>query len=153
LLRVALDPGVASQYYKRSGMMLRSIGAVLLGVVIGGLQVAAVEWVGQIFFPPPPGVDPTDREALRAMAESIPVGAQIFVLLAWAVGSFGGGWIAARLAPGAPVVHALVVGMVLLLGGLANLIAIPSPLWFWILGLAIFLPAAYGGARVAGSGL
>jgi hypothetical protein len=129
--------------------MLRSIGAVVAGVVFGGILVAIVEYIGVLLFPLPAGVDPTDSEALAAIADSIPVGAQLFVLLAWAVGALAGGWLAARLAPSQPLVHALIVGAVLMVLGIINLVSIPSPLWFWIVGLLLFLPAAYVGGRLA----
>jgi hypothetical protein len=108
----------------------------------------AVEALGQKVYPPPPGLDPSDPESIRAAMQDIPAGALVFVLLAWTVGSAAGGWVAARLAPRRPVLHGMIIGALLLAGGLANLVMIPHPLWFTIVGVAVFLPAACLGARL-----
>jgi len=49
----------------------------------------------------------------------------------------------------APIGHALVLGGFLTLAGIANNLMVPPPLWFWIAGLVVLIPAAYAGARLA----
>lgn len=36
-----------------------------------------------------------------------------------------------------------------LIAGIINMVMIPHPVWFWILGIIVFLPSAYAGYRVA----
>ena len=43
----------------------------------------------------------------------------------------------------------MLAGGGLLFAGLTNLIYTPSPLWMWALGLAVFLPMAWLGYRLA----
>ena len=129
--------------------MGRSILAVIAGVVFGGILVWAVEKIGHAVYPLPEGFDPTDMEQLKVIVQQLPVGALLFVLLAWAVGSLGGGALAAWLARRAGVNHALIVGGILMLFSIINMFMIPHPTWFWIAGLLVFLPAAYLGARIA----
>ncbi len=129
--------------------MLRSIGSVVAGVVAGGLLVALVEKLGHLVYPPPEGLDSKDLEAMKEFVATLPVGAFLFVLLAWAVGSLGGGWLAAKIAARKPLVHALIVGGVLMIGGILTLVTIPHPLWFTIVGVLVFLPAACAGAKLA----
>jgi hypothetical protein len=129
------------------GAIVRSFFAIVLGAVVAGILIAVIEAASSFVHPLPPGVDPNDRAALREAMANIPVGALVIVLLAWAVGTFAGAWLAARLARRASVLHGMIVGVLLLVAGVANLIILP--LWFWILGVAVFLPAAYLGARLA----
>jgi len=71
------------------------------------------------------------------------------VLFGWALGSLVGGFAAAWIGKRSPVGHALVLGGLLTLAGIANNLMLPPPLWFWVAGLAVFFPAAYAGARLA----
>ena len=91
----------------------------------------------------------TDREAIRALMASAPVGAFLVVLLGWVLGSLLGGFVAAWIGSSGPVPHALVLGGLLTLAGIANNLMLPPPAWFWLPTLVVFLPAAYAGARPA----
>jgi hypothetical protein len=128
--------------------MGRSILAVLLGVVVGGLLIATVEFVSHLIYPPQPDLDPAGIEALKAAIANDPVGALLFILLAWALGSLGGGWIAASIARRSHTRHALIVGAILMVMGILNMVMIPHPLWFWLAALVLFLPASYLGAKL-----
>jgi hypothetical protein len=134
---------------------VRRLLVVLAGVVLGGIVVALVEGVGHAVFPPPAGVDLTDPEQLAAIMDTIPVGAKLFVVLAWLLGSLSGGWAAVRAAGrlevGPALRLALVVGTVLLLFGAYTLVTIPHPLWMAGLGILLPLPSAWLGARLAGA--
>lgn len=76
----------------------------------------------------------------------MPLPAFVAVLVAWALGAFVGGWVAAAVGTRTA---AIVAGRILMLAGLANLVAIPSPLWFWVIGLLVFVPCALLGSRLA----
>jgi len=132
--------------------VVRSILAVLAGFVAACVVMMIIESVnGHILYPElgkmAEGV--TDREAIRAMLASAPIGAFLVVLLGWVLGSLLGGLVAAWIGWNAPVGHALVLGGFLTLAGIANNLMIPPPLWFWIVSLLVFLPAACFGARLA----
>ena len=132
--------------------ILRSVAAVVLGFVAASAVMIAVEFLnGRVFYPElakaAEGV--TDREAIRALFAAAPVGALLVVVGGWILGSFAGGWVAARAAPRAGTRHALVLGLLLTLAGIANNLMLPPPPWFWIAGLIVMLPAAWAGARLA----
>lgn len=131
------------------GRVLRSIFAVLGGVVISTFLILAVEAVGMMIFPPPAGTDMSNPEAVKAVMANAPAGVLLFVLLGWLVGTLAGSWAAARIARRAPIVHGMIVGVLGLAAAVANMLRIPHPVWFWVLGVAVFLPAAWLGARVA----
>ena len=119
----------------------RKILSVIAGVVAGGIVVGLVEALGHTAFPIREGVD-----FQQLKPGDIPIPAMVAVLVAWALGSLVGGWVAARKAGMAP---ALSVGAILMAAGIVNMVTIPSPLWFWVGGLAVFLPFAYLGAKLA----
>jgi hypothetical protein len=132
-----------------AGGIGRSIGAVLAGVVVAVLCVMAIESLGQRIYPPPPGMEPSNIESVRAAMKNIPTGALLFLLAAWLLGTVAGSAVAARIARQRPVLHAMIVGVVQLAFGVFNLVMFPHPLWFVVAGMALILPAAYLGATMA----
>ena len=80
------------------GSVLRSIFAVIGGVVISTFLILAIEAVGMMIFPPPPGTDMSNPEAVKAVMANAPAGVLLFVLLGWLVGTLAGSWAAARIA-------------------------------------------------------
>jgi hypothetical protein len=128
--------------------ILRSVLAVLAGAVVAVVLITAVQLLGHQTFPPPADLDLNDREAVAAaMAQAS--GALLSVLLAWAVGTIGGAWVAARVAGRSHLLHGLIVGALLLAGAVANMLSIPHPVWFWIVALLLFFPCASLGAMLA----
>jgi hypothetical protein len=130
----------------------RSVLAVVAGFVAAGAVMMVIESInGRILYPElgkmAQGV--TDRETIRSLLATAPVGAFLVVLFGWFLGSFVGGILTAWIAASAPLAHALVLGGLLTLAGIANNLMIPPPGWFWIPTLVVFLPAAHAGARLA----
>lgn len=111
--------------------MLRKILAVVLGVLAAVVVILVVESLGHYLFPPPPDIDMTDREAVRAMAASMPAGAFLTVLAAWTLGALAGGVAAILVSPGRPWPAWVVAGVVLLFA-ILNMAMIPHPLWMMI---------------------
>ena len=128
----------------------RSALAVLAGMIVAGVLIAAVESVSSAIFPLPPGLDIHDHEAMRQHIDTLPIGAFLMVLAAWAIGSFGGSWVAARLATRARLVHGLIIGALFLLAGVLNMLMIPHPWWMWAGGILALAGCSYLGARLAG---
>lgn len=132
--------------------ILRSTLAVIAGFVVASMLMMLVEFLnGQVLHPElgRAAAGMTDREAIRALLAAAPVTAFLVVLAGWMLGAFAGGWVAARLAPRATLRHGLVLGVILTLAGIANNLMIPPPLWFWVAGLVVFVPAAHAGASLA----
>jgi len=125
----------------------RLIG-VVAGIVVGVLIVAAVEAVGHTVFPPPPGLNMHDPEQLKSLMAKLPIGALLLVVVGWALGPLGGGFVAAKVA--GTLRAALSVGVLLTLAGVWTMVEIPHPIWMWVLGVLIPVPMAAVGARFAG---
>lgn len=62
-----------------------------------------------------------------------------------------GGWLAARTSRHHPRTAALLVGALVLAGVIANITMIPHPFWMILASTLLPLPAAWLGARLAGS--
>lgn len=132
---------------------LRNILGIVAGILVGAVVIFVVQLIGHKVYPVAGTVDISDKEAMAAFVASLPMGALLFVIAAYAAGSFVGGALAAFIGRGARLRHALVVGLFLLVSGVMNLVAIPHPVWFSVLTVLVFLPFAWlGGRVVTGSG-
>jgi membrane glycosyltransferase len=67
-----------------------------------------------------------------------------------AVFAIAGCWLAAWLAPGAPMRHALILGLLGLVFNLVSAVAIwgQRPAWYMVLSLALVMPYAWIGGRL-----
>jgi hypothetical protein len=128
--------------------MGRKILAVVAGVILAGIITYAVQAIGHQVYPPPENLDTKNMEAMKAYVATLPMGALLFVLLSYIVGSFAGGWLAAKIARTSQLHVPLTVGGVQLFFGLINLVMIPHPMWFAIASVIVFLPAAYFGGKL-----
>ena len=150
-MQETVDRGVTSVSGRGSGIRAvgRSILVVLAGAVVAGVLIAAIEAVSSAVFPLPPGLDLHDHEAMRQHIDSLPVGAFLFVLAAWAIGAFAGSWVAARIAARARLGHGLAVGALFLMAGVLTMLSIPHPWWKWVGGIVALGGCSYLGARLA----
>lgn len=130
---------------------MRSVLAIVTGLVVGGLVVYLGETLGHWIYPPPPGFDPGTEGGRAAILAQAPFGALAAVIVAYGGGAFAGGMTAARLAPAAPIAHAVGIGAALTLGGISNLLSFPHPPWMAVATLVVFLPSAWLGGRAAQS--
>jgi MFS family permease len=131
--------------------LARKALAVVAGFVAASLVMMAVESLnGHVFYPElgsmAQGV--TDRETVRAILANARVGAFVVVIFGWALGSFVGGFLAARVGGRSPLVVGAMLGLVLTLAGIADNLVLPPPAWFWLPSLAVLLPAACVGAAL-----
>lgn len=125
----------------------------LVGVILGCLLALAitfvVESVNAKIYPPPPGVDLADPSQVKAMMAVMPKTALAVVLAGWFGGALAGTWLAARFSHpvGWPP---LTVGIILLAAAVMSMYMIPHPVWFWVIGVAIYPVATWMGAKLGG---
>ena len=131
--------------------MARNILAVIAGIIAAGVTVFLVEMVGHFVLPMPPGVDPANPDSLRANAVNLPASNLLAVLIAWCAGSFVGGLVAALVSRQQKMLCALIAALFILGSGVASMVVIPHPIWFWIAAILLPLPCAWAAARVAGA--
>jgi hypothetical protein len=129
----------------------RSLAAVVAGFIVASAIMMAVEWTNGHHLYPEVGAAAkglTDREAIRQLFASIPVGALLVVVVGWALGSFAGSFTTARLAPGRGFTQALILGAILVLAGIANNVGLPPPGWFWAVSIAALVAGTLTGGRL-----
>ena len=115
--------------------MGKNIVAGITGVVIAMAMVWVVEKVGHAVYPPPPDLNFADPDAMRAYIETVPLGALLFVAAAWFIGTLCGTCAACAIGTAKPMIFAMVVGGLMLIATIMNLVMIPHPMWFSILGV------------------
>jgi hypothetical protein len=128
--------------------VIRTVAAVLAGLVTALVVMTLVESVGHAMFPPPAELDPMTPEGMAAIVAQMPPAALLALLIAGLCGAVAGGIAATRVAGGERITEALVVGTVLTIGTLINVMTIPHPVWMGAASVAVQLPASWLGARL-----
>ena len=129
---------------------LRLVAAVVLGFVVGSVVNMGLIMISGSVIPPPPGADVTTMEGLKASMHLFEAKHFVFPFLAHALGTLVGAFVAGVLAPGRSAIPAYVVGGLFLLGGIANVVMLPSPVWFSAVDLLLaYIPAAWLGQKLA----
>lgn len=111
--------------------MLRNIGAVLLGLVVGMAINMGLILANMSLFPGPDGLDFNDTKAMAEYVGSLPSHAMILPMLAHIGQAACGGWVAARLGASHVRILAMVVAVLTVVGSVMNFIQLPSPIWMW----------------------
>lgn len=131
--------------------MGRTVLAVLAGLLVAIAVMLAVEGLALQLWPPPPGLDLRDEADLARLVALATPAKMLAVVAGWALASFAGGWVAARLARRHRLTAALVVAALIVAGVLFNAASIPHPLWMNALGVLLPLPLAWLAARLVGA--
>lgn len=119
--------------------LLRGVLAVLAGIGVFTLGLLGIDAAGAAIL----GGEP--EWINRSTATQV----------AWAFGNavsmIAGGYVAAWIAPGARVAHAVIVGTIqsgLTLAAFLTLRDTATPTWLWIVGMVLTVPAAWVGGRL-----
>lgn len=126
--------------------VLRNILAVIAGLVIGSVvNMGFIVSSGSII-PPPGGADVTTMEGLTAALPLFEPRHFIFPFLAHAMGTLVGAAVATLIASSYKLQMAMVIGILFMAAGIANVMMLPSPMWFNVLDVAgAYLPMAWLG--------
>ncbi|HCE58722.1 MAG TPA: hypothetical protein DER09_13065 [Prolixibacteraceae bacterium] len=123
---------------------LRNILAIVAGAVVGSAVNMGIIMVSGSIIPPPEGVDNTTVEGLKAGIHLFQPKHFLFPFLAHALGTFVGALLTALIASSRKMLFAMIIGVFFLVGGITNVLMLPSPLWFTIVDLAVaYLPMAF----------
>lgn len=131
-------------------MMGRTLAGTVVGVVVAWATVMLGEFISAPLHPTPAGFNMRDPASMAAFVATLPVSALLLVLSGWVLGALLGGYVAARIAR--KPFPALVVGIVIEVGVIANAVMIPHPMWMTVAGVLLPVPAAWIGARLATRG-
>jgi hypothetical protein len=117
----------------KARMMRRALG-IVLGTIAAMLVIYAIELVAQFLYPFPDTVETANRADLAVVMDGVPVAAKLLVVTAWFAGAFCGSWLALRVSDWRW--SGWIVVLFLIAGGVANLVAIPHPLWMQVASIA-----------------
>lgn len=126
--------------------LMKTILAVVAGVIAGGAIVFATEAVGHSLFPPPLDINLANPEDVKRLMASLPAGAFAMVLLGWSLGCFVGALVAYSLSRKRAAAWA--VAAIFMLFTAMNFMMIPHPAWMIAAGLLIPLLSAWLALRL-----
>lgn len=133
--------------------IIRNILAVITGLVAGSLVNMGIIMISGSIIPPPEGVDNTTMEGLKAGLHLFQPKHFLFPFLAHALGTFVGALLTAIIAVTRKKLFAFVIGVFFLAGGVANILMLPSPLWFTLTDLlCAYLPMAFVAGKLVSKG-
>ncbi|MEX2605593.1 MAG: hypothetical protein WD361_15395 [Gracilimonas sp.] len=129
---------------------LKNSLAVIAGIIVGGAVNMGIIMISGSIIPPPAGADVTTMEGLQESMHLFQPYHFLMPFLAHALGTLVGAFMAAYIVVSEPKKWALFVGAFFLLGGVSNVVILPSPLWFNIVDIiGAYIPMAYLGAIMA----
>ena len=131
----------------RSTLIIRNIIAVLVGWVVGSMANMAIFKLNETIYPMPEGVDFSDTEGFAAYVSTLPLIALLLVLTAHLGQSFFGSWVAAAISKKQPMIVAMIVGVLSLIGGIVMFVRIPHPTWM-LIEMPLYLVVAWLAALI-----
>jgi hypothetical protein len=130
----------------------KNILALVAGIIVGSIVNMALVTIGPYVVPLPEGADVSTMEKLRDSMKLFTPANFAVPLVAHALGTLAGAFVAAKLAASHRVKLAIGVGVVFLVGGIAAVSMLGGPLWFIVADLLVaYIPMSYLGAILAGA--
>ncbi|PJJ97191.1 hypothetical protein CO641_09240 [Lysobacteraceae bacterium NML91-0213] len=129
--------------------MIRTLLAILAGLVVAIALMLAIEALAASLFPLPLDARIAGEEDLARLVAQAPPGKLALVLLGWCLAALTGGWVAARLSVARTGMAALAVGALIVGGVILNVMALPHPAWVIAGGLLLPVPLAWAGGLLA----
>jgi hypothetical protein len=130
--------------------ILRNILAVIAGFIGGSLVNMGIIMVSSSVIPPPTNADVTTMEGLKESMHLFEPKHFLMPFLAHTLGTLTGAFVAALIAASHKMTFAIVVSLLFLAGGVANVFMLPSPAWFTIVDLlCAYIPMGFLGGKLA----
>ena len=131
--------------------ILKNILAVIAGWIGGGALNMGLILLGSSMVGLPEGVNAMDPDSLANNIHLFEFKHFVFPFLAHALGTLLGAFIAAKIAANNNMKFALAIGVLFLLGGIANAFMIGGPMAFNVIDIVFaYIPMAWLGGRLAG---
>ncbi|MBW8523542.1 hypothetical protein K0U91_12255 [Chryseobacterium chendengshani] len=118
--------------------MLRQILGIIAGIIAGSLCVWAVETINHSLYPFPAGMKTNDMDAFKAYVENLPVLGKLLVIVGYALGALVSGFVSTKVAKNGKPVAAIICGLIFLTFTIYNMFVLPTPVWFWVLGILVW---------------
>ena len=124
--------------------MMRVIGGLVGGILLGLVGLLGVSWVNQLLYPALSTVPINDKVRAGEIMLGLPLGAQIIIAAAWFAGALAGGWVAGAISRQGWTVW-VIAGLVAVIA-VMNVVVISHPL---LLQIASVVAPLLGGALAA----
>ena len=122
------------------GSIVRSVGAVILALVVAMIFATVVEVVSAIIYPFPPGADTSNCEVIIAYQKELPAGGFLIAIVGWSLAAFASSWVATRLGASRHPAHGIGIGAILIGLAVVNMSVLAYPIYFWV-SILLLLPA------------
>lgn len=129
--------------------ILKNSLVFLLGLFVCFIGITTIQYLRNIFFPLPEGLDLTQSADRVRFLELVSLPIFFMVELSYIVGSFLGGATIGYLASSAPYMLAGILGGFFTLTNILNIVFIPHPVWMSVLTMVTFVPVSLAGCYVA----
>ncbi|WP_344826679.1 hypothetical protein [Chryseobacterium ginsenosidimutans] len=118
--------------------MIKRILAVIGGILVGSIGVWLMERLGHSLYPFPAGLKPDDLEGFKKYVENLPFMGKFIVILGYALGALVSGFVATKIAGNGKPAAAIICGVIFTFFTIYNMVMLPTPIWFWILGILVW---------------
>lgn len=118
--------------------MIRRILAVVGGILTGSLAIWLMETLGHYLYPLPAGVGPNNMAEFKEYVSNLPFPALLLVIVGYALGAVVSGFVSTKIGKDGKNRYALICGVFFLLATVYNMSVLPTPIWFWILGIIVW---------------
>lgn len=130
--------------------IVRNIIGFILGAYVGGKVNMDVILASNEIIPLPEGVIPGDMESLSANIHLFEPINYLMPFLAHSIGTFVGAFVAVFIVATHKMYFGLGIGVMFLLGGIAMIFMLPSPMWFNTLDILFaYIPMGWLGWKLA----
>lgn len=118
--------------------MLRIILGAIVGIIAGSVCVWGVETINHILYPYPVGMKANDMEAFKLYIEKLPFLGKFLVIVGYAFGALVSGFVATKISKNEKPTAAIIGGLIFLSFTIYNMVVLPTPIWFWVLGILVW---------------
>ena len=108
-----------------------------------------MEGLSAVLYKPSSNLDVNNIESYKSYIASLPTSAFILLIASYAISSFLGAYVAARISITHKVLSGIIVGSSLLIASISNFKALPHPTWVIICSCLSFIVFSILGAKLA----
>lgn len=134
------------------GSFARSVGAILLAIVVALFFATVVEVVSMSLYPFPAGADTSDCDVINAYLKELPLSGFLIGIVGWAFAAFTSSWTATRLGTARHSAHGIGIGLLLLAMAIMNMSMLEYPVYFWVSNLLLLPTSSVVATKLACKG-
>ena len=133
--------------------ILRNSLAIISGILLGSVVNGFIINISRYIIPPPKGADVTTLEGVKNTMHLFEPKHFLMPFLAHALGTFVGAALCTLLAISHHKKFAIIIGVLFMMGGIANVYMLPSPVWFACVDIiGAYIPMALLGYKLINKG-